>query len=53
MLLGGCAIRAATDAAYGNLVMALGILAIVGGAVLATAYVKRRARAYVKRRPAE
>lgn len=51
MLMAGCAIRGATDAAYGNLVMALGVLGVIGGAVLASAYVKRMARAYVERRP--
>jgi len=43
MLLGGCPIMAATQAAYGNLVMVLGISAIIGGAVLASLYVRRRA----------
>ncbi len=43
MLLGGCPIMAATQAAYGNLIMILGIAAVIGGAVVASLYVKRRA----------
>jgi hypothetical protein len=42
MLLGGCPIMAATEAAYGNLVFALGLLGIIAGAVLATLYIKRK-----------
>jgi hypothetical protein len=33
---------AATEAAYGNLVFALGLLGIIAGAVLATLYIKRK-----------
>jgi hypothetical protein len=44
MLLGGCPIMAATNAAYGNLVMALGVLAVVAGAVMAVLYTKKRVK---------
>jgi uncharacterized membrane protein len=43
-LLGSCPIKAVTWTAYGDLVMLLGVIAIVIGAVFASFYVRRRER---------
>ncbi len=40
---GRMSMMAATDAAYGNLVMGAGVVAIVAGALFATLYIKRTA----------
>lgn len=43
-LMGSCPIKAVTWMAYGDLVMLLGVIAIVIGAVLASFYVRRSER---------